>query len=243
MTAPIDHIAEKQRQDFYDQQNEVAGRETGRRARFLPNATSSVEAERKKREERQFRTQLEMLLKDPIYRAKYESVMDTLRDAERATEAALANLERFISSAEQALAEIEKRAARLPDGTRVYRDDEGAIRREDGSIVEGDLAATILWNGDEPSYEEWLTHRDHLAALNDQHHQAEVYQNDILGAARDRMEDPDKPPTVEELDDILANIEQNMPTIVREQKADTSLATEQTVKPTAISLPDLGKMP
>lgn len=130
MTAPRDPTETLRRQEFDDLQNEIAGRETGRQARFLPGRNQTSEQERKKREARAFQKQLDLLLQDPIYRAKYEKVMDTLRDAERATEAALARLDGLIEDAQSALQDMADRAARLPDGTRVFRDADEPVEHQ-----------------------------------------------------------------------------------------------------------------
>jgi hypothetical protein len=82
-------LTARQRRDVEDLNNEIAGRDVGRRARFLSGERSTTETERKNREARAFQNRLLELLDDPVYRAKYEIVMTTLNDADRATEAAL----------------------------------------------------------------------------------------------------------------------------------------------------------
>ncbi|WP_299919454.1 hypothetical protein [uncultured Roseobacter sp.] len=142
-----------QRRDFDDLQNEIAGRETGRRARFLKDGPGS-EAAKKKERDTQHRelTRLAQLLNDPVYRAKYDSVLQQLSDAEQATEAAIDKLTDQIDDAQSELNDMMNNAARLPDGTRVFRDADGVVGREDSSVVEDHLADTILWTGNEPSF-------------------------------------------------------------------------------------------
>ncbi|MEM6890780.1 MAG: hypothetical protein AAGA74_16220 [Pseudomonadota bacterium] len=79
----------RQRRDAEDLNNEIAGRDVGRRARFLNAEARSPEAERKKREARAFHNRLLEMLNDPIYRAKYERVLQILSDAEQATQSAI----------------------------------------------------------------------------------------------------------------------------------------------------------
>ena len=64
------------------------------------------------------------------------------------------------------------------------------------------------------------------------------YQIDVLGRARDRMNDPDNPPSKEELDRIRKDIEDNMPKAVQQyMPAEQSAAPpEQTA---GIELPKL----
>ena len=243
MTAPRDPTETLRRQEFDDLQNEIAGRETGRRARFLPGRSQMSEQERKERDARAFQTQLDLLLQDPIYRAKYEKVMERLREAERATEAALVKLDRLIEQNQIALNDMEDRAARLPDGTRVFRDANGAVRQQDGTIVEDELAATILWRGDEPSYEEWRDQSQSLAGLRIQRRETETYQNDVLGSARNRMTDEDDPPSLSELDGILGDMGAKMPDIVREELVQPDAAPTQEIEAVRIAIPTLAGKP
>lgn len=239
MTAPRDPTETLRRQEFDDLQNEIAGRETGRQARFLPGRSRMSEQERKEREARAFQTQLDLLLQDPIYRAKYEKVMDTLRDAERATEAALARLDGLIEDAQSTLQDMEDRAARLPDGTRVFRDADGVVRRKDGSVVDDELAETILWRGDEPSYEDWVAGETQLDDLQGHRRDAEGFQNDVLGSARDRMEDEDNPPSLDELDGLLDNIQSQMPSHVAAEIATDMPTADIPTAPSQIAIPKI----
>lgn len=143
ITSDQKEIAARQRREFDDLQNEIAGRETGRRARFLKDGPSS-EAAKKKERDAQHRalTRLAQLLNDPIYRTKYDSVLQLLSGAEQATEAAIDQLENQIDAAQSELGDMMNNAARLPHGTRVFRDADGVVRCEDGSAVEDHLAET-----------------------------------------------------------------------------------------------------
>lgn len=241
MNLPIDDkdLAARRRRDFDDLQNEIAGRETGRRTRFLPNSASAEEAKRKDREARAFRSHLAALLADPIYRAKHEAAMSTLRKAETATDTALQYIEDALAHSQTSLAAIQDKAARLPDGSRVYKDANGNVRREDGSIVDPVQGDTIIWSGNEPSFEEYRAAAEAIDVLEQGKRDVEGYQNDVLGPARDRVTDEDNPPSLEELDEIIKDIETAMPEIVQEHvpKAD-DVAPD--VATSSITLPKLG---
>lgn len=227
------------RVEFDDLQNEIAGRETGRRTRFLRDGPGA-EAARKKRET-QFRelTRLAQLLNDPIYRAKYGGVLQLLSEAERATEAAIERLSNQINAVQAEIDDMRDNAARLPDGTRVFRDANGVVRREDGSVVEDHLVDTILWTGNEPSFEDVQDAKDHLNGLQAQLDAANGYQNDVLGTARDKINDPDDPPSLGELDDIESDIQTEMPKVVREHLSQSQAAAPK-VATQGIVLPKLG---
>lgn len=222
-----------------DLQNEIAGRETGRQARFLPEDPRSAEAKRKAREARAFRSRLAELLADPVYRETYDRVRLSLGEAERAADAVLLELEAHLRDAEAHLQDIQDRAARLPDGTRVYRDAEGNVRREDGSVVDPVLVDTIIWRDGEPSYEEYMAQQDQLDALRAQHGDVAGYRGD-LGAMRDRVEDPDDPPNLDELEGILADIEAGMPKVVKQKTGEPEAAQSAPKQLSANMLPDLG---
>ena len=222
MTVPVDPKEAardtKRRQDSDDFQNELAGRETGRQQRFFPDDERSPRAERKKQgSEQAFRSMLDMLLADPVYRARYEQVMTRLREAEQATEAALDRISHQIGETQDTLQDMEDRAARLPDGTMVFRDANGVVRRADGSVVEAYLVDTILWTGNEPGYEDYRAQQDRLAGLEESRAEVERYRDDVLGPARDRVTDDSDPPSLDELDGIIADIETNMPSAVRDE--------------------------
>lgn len=240
-TSDQKEITTRQRQEFDDLQNEIAGRETGRRTRFLRDGPGS-DAEKKKEREAQRRalTRLAQLLNDPVYRAKYDGVLQLLSEAERATEAAIEHLTEQISAAQTELGEMMENAARLPDGTRVFRDEDGVVRREDGSIVEDHLAETIIWTGKEPSFEDVQAAKDRLNGLQDALDAASGYQNDVLGPARDKITDPDDPPSLGDLDDIEDDIlSQMLESVQRHMPAATDPAPDNS-KSAEVALPPLG---
>lgn len=242
MEIPSDQkeIAATQRREFDDLQNEIAGRETGRRARFLRDGPGS-EAAKKKERDAQHRelTRLAQLLNDPIYRTKYDSVRQLLSDAEQATEAAIEQLETQIDAARSELDDMMDNAARLPDGTRVFRDADGVVRREDGSVVEDHLVETILWTGNEPSFEDIQDAKNRLDDLQAALDAANGYQNDVLGTARDRITDPDNLPSLDDLDDIENDIRSKMPKVVQDHMPQTEAAAPA-VATQSIGLPKLG---
>lgn len=204
--------AKFRRRERDDLADELAGRENGRIKRLdhpgeaPPN--SKKEQERKRRESAASMTQLQVLLNDLVYRALYNETFDQLRAAEAATEAALETAHDALSQADTALEDTLANAARLPGGTRVFRDADGNIRTEDGEIVSGPDAETIVWNGGEPSYEELLARRKASEETRQRVNDLLRYQNDVLGRARDRMEDPDNPPSPDELKQIQDDIEE-----------------------------------
>ncbi|MEM6900866.1 MAG: hypothetical protein AAF583_13995 [Pseudomonadota bacterium] len=208
-------------------------------SRFLPRDNNSPEALRKRRSEAVYRSLLEILLEDPIYRARYDEVRQALTSALMATEQALAVIASEIEQAIDTKEDLRGKAARLPDGTRVYRDAKGKIRREDGSIVDDTLAATIIWTGQEPGFEEMQAAENALAALQAQQDDLDAFQNNVLGPPQNQMSNQDDPPTLEELDQILTDIDQLMPDRVRFERESPQPTPAQPATTPKISIPTL----
>ncbi|MEM6890781.1 MAG: hypothetical protein AAGA74_16215 [Pseudomonadota bacterium] len=148
-----------------------------------------------------------------------------------------------IEAAQAELSEMMNSAARLPDGTHVFRDANGVVRREDGTAVENHLAGTIIWTGHEPSFEDVQAAKDRIDGLQGQLDAANGYQNDVLGPARDRITDPENPPSLGELDDIQDSIQGSIPDAVKAHLPETVSTAAPDLNPLAVSLPDLGTKP
>lgn len=229
----------KRQRDYDDLQNEMAGRETGRAHRFLPEEARTAEGARKRRKRLAAEAQLFLMLQDLAYRERYEAVSAALSTAMQATDAVLARLETQILAAQIDVDALTGRAARLPDRTRIYRDAQGVVRREDGSAVDDTLVATIIWTGNEPSFETFTAAQDHLAGLKADREDVTDYQNDVLGPAFDRITDKHDPPSLEELNAILDRVETRMPHAVsRELDREQSEAAAPS-RTSAIALPPL----
>ncbi len=117
------------------------------------------------------------------------------------------------------------------------------MRRADGSSVDDTLAATILWDGSEPSYEAYRIAQDRLSILMTDQRVIERYQTDVLGRARGRMMDEDNPPSFEDLDAIRQSIERDMPDQVRIHMPDANAPTQAQPAFSAAMVPDLGSSP
>lgn len=188
--------------NFDDLQNELAGREVGRVRRFLPGediGPDGVKKDKGLEVELLALSALEKMMQDPEYAALYERVSDLLSRAEEATQAALDEAETELNGANEAMDETMAGANRLPDGTAVFKDKDGTIRTEDGRIVEGEEAEGIVWKDKAPSYEEYLARKQAVEETRRRIEELRRYQVEVLGRARDRMNDHDNPPTPEEL--------------------------------------------
>jgi len=227
--------ADKQREDNYDFNNEIAGRDTGKISRFIDEKEKMRRAGRSRNDtaERVLQTQLQMLLDDPVYASAYNNVMDMLREAEQRTQAAIDDTERDLAQNDQELEDIQSRASTLPDGTRVYRDANGDVFNEDGEQIHAPETDAIVWREDNPSHEEYLANRERDTTLRDYLDRLRDYQTRVLGTTRDRMMNPDDPPSLDDLDGIEDSIlDQEPPSKLHESEDNIgkALATDNVIE-------------
>ena len=202
------------REDQRDFNAELAGLDTGRTARF--HSAAFVEDRQQGRsgtsssgkdKQREKLSRLQMLLaSNPAYMRAYEGTFKSLRDAESHADDALAELLAAHAKAQRELHDMRERAARLPDGRRVFRDENGQVWDEQGTPVNDADAATIEWRGNEPTREEFegqRTYTDKLARGIDEVRGIQV----DLGEIHEEMTDQDNPPTKERVDELHERVE------------------------------------
>lgn len=187
--------------NFHDLQNEIAGRNVGRIECFLPDGAKSADASGKAKQERaQDLTRLQLaLMSDPAYAALYRETTQALNDAQSRLDRLLEQVQREIEATHTALEDMRNRAARLEDGTHVYRDKNGAVHSEDGQIIDDARAEGIVWRGDEPTYESMQDARERAERLQDIEHDIRSGQAEI-GDMQSGMENEDDPKSAEELE-------------------------------------------
>ena len=213
---------------FSDHQAAIAGRETGRILPRIGQNTSDAESGSSKRfaDTVDLLTNLQVMLQDPEYAKAYTRVKGLLNEAERLTENALIE-------AEAALEEIVARAVKLSDDRAVFKDKDGNVRTEDGAIVDVAIAAGIDWPDDAPSFEDYEQRKQRVDGLRE-------YQVDVLGNARDELEDEENPPSKERLDELEREIETGLKTFELQSNHQNEPRAIQNDASADISLPTLG---
>ncbi|QEW21483.1 hypothetical protein LA6_003694 [Marinibacterium anthonyi] len=192
----------KHAQDFDDLQNEMAGRDVGQIERFLPGtAMGSRASERKRAERAEALTRLQLLMADKFYAQQHALTVQHLNDAQDRLDTVLERVQREIELTELTLDEKRDRAARLEDGTRVYRDQHGNVRTEAGDKISDDLADGVVWNGSEPTYESIQADHDRIERLRAIESDAHAGQGRI-GGLRNDLDNEDDPPSTEDMDSI-----------------------------------------
>ena len=232
----------KRIQDLKDLNDELAGRETGRIKRYL-GATSADDPSSPNNRHRASSVSIldQLMISDPIYRDMHHRTSQALAHAQNRLDQARDRFASMRQETETELEDMKARAARLPDGAAVFRDKNGAVRREDGSIVDQTLADTVLWRGDEPSYEDWKAANERLERLEEKEREVEAAQQEI-GEMQDRLQDADNPPSPEEMEDmqahadeILSGLESNLSAI---SAAPTKSPSQSPAGPTEPAITD-----
>ncbi len=196
----------------HDHGNEMAGRDVPRQKRFFNGDGGSAKADEKRRRERRFRDALEeMLWRDQEYRALYEDLGDKLGEAETTADVAIADLQSRIAAFDDRIDDMLDRAARLPDGRRVFRFADGRVEDEFGATVSPDIADGIVWPPNAPGGEEYFGAIEERNELQTHLEQWLDYRNNTLGGIRDRYDDRNDPMEKGDLKDALEQIETDRP--------------------------------
>ncbi|WP_072377304.1 hypothetical protein [Hyphomicrobium sp. NDB2Meth4] len=233
----------KRREDDADLKAEMAGLPNGKMARFLGedhrderrHGRSSGDARKTENLSR-----LQMLLaSNPAYARAYTQTLDELGDAEDATDRAIAKAQADLEAAQAQLQRTLDKAAKLPDGTRVFRDARGEVWNERRERVGDEAAAGIEWRGDEPAYEQFLedseSAKDRLTRLEG----LQGFRVDTLGRIRDRMMDRDNPLTEHELHSAQTDMRNGLKRFEIAPPVSMRAAIEP-VATSSLPVPDLG---
>ena len=195
---------QKRQQDLDDLNNEMAGRDVGRQRRFLHDRDPQ-HIEERKREDKHRHDMLMQMMRDAEYAAAYQRAWDALDNAQDAlSEALIENAEETERLAE-ALDAITDQAARLPDGSPVFRAADGSLRDADGNRLRSDaLPASLTIPEDAPSYEDYASARDALHSARMRGQELARIQTEVIDPARDRVEAGGM--TAEELDELTRHL-------------------------------------
>ena len=184
----------KDHQDFVDLQNEISGADTGRMRKFLnPDDDRTPEGKRKKAEREQIRRTLEDLMRDPEYARLYVTLGDRLGIAETEADTGLATIQQMLEAAQQDVIDMEANTAHDPDGQAVFQYADGRVVYADGTDVDPDIAAGIIWPEGAPSAEDYLAAKDRVQSLQNSLRDWTTYRYDVLGDMRDRYDDKANP--------------------------------------------------
>lgn len=202
------------KQEFQDQQHEVAGLETGRQSRFGVGLARKLELKEEKAREQAFQDALDRLLQDAEYRALYEELGNRLSEAEMKADQMITMLEKALIDLDESIADMETNAAKGPDGAPVFRTSDGRVVDTNGKALPPEIAEGIIWPPNAPTAEDYFAAKTHRGELTNSLEEWQGYRNDTLGGIRDRHEDRDNPQTIEGLERDLDAIETARPEIL-----------------------------
>ncbi|NOR63885.1 MAG: hypothetical protein GQ535_15535 [Rhodobacteraceae bacterium] len=231
----------KQAQDFDDLQNEMAGREVGRISRFLTgDEHGPMAAEKRRAKWNATLTNLQIMMNDLEYAQLYRDTETKLRETQSTLDSALERVQHMKIGAEAALSETLEHAARLPDGRRVFKDQVDQVLFENGDQVDADLAATVVWNGSEPGYEEMRAQSD---AVNDLIVlEADIYTGQAeIGDMQERMADENDPVTEEQMPEFQERSNEIGADVTSKLQAYTNSTPVNTAAP--FSAPEIIEIP
>ncbi|MCK5590326.1 MAG: hypothetical protein KAI72_00070 [Candidatus Pacebacteria bacterium] len=194
----------KAEEDNRDYNNEIAGRDVGRIKRFLSEAGHDSLEERKGKKSRESLSFLDiLLLTDPVYAALYADVMERIEEIDKAIIKTLASLDQRISILEKRMTNIEDRAYRLNDGTRVYRGENDIAYTENGHVLSTQETSTITWQSHNASWKERYSTSVKLDHVYHKKEGVETYRDEVFQDVKDHMSDPDNLPDKDELQNIF----------------------------------------
>ncbi|MEM7173276.1 MAG: hypothetical protein AAF530_24145 [Pseudomonadota bacterium] len=232
----------QQKKDFDDHQNSMAGRDTGRLKRTFTGAASRGPSDLRNKLSNttaQMST-LDMLLTDPLFAARHATVSDLLAQAENSINSALAELQNEIVRVRGNLQDTLDNANRLPDGTRVFRDADGNVYTEAGRLVGAEEVGAIEWKENAPLYEDFLRQKNAVETLVEKIERLMRFRIDVLGKARHQLNDPDDPPSLDDLDEIEKDIREASARIFEHDEAIENTPEETHRRVSNIKLPLLG---
>jgi len=166
---------------------------------------------------------------DPAYAVLYRDTVDLVNDYGMRAEAALAEAEQVLNKAQIDHDLILGKAARLPDGRYVFKILDGKMYDQDGYLVDGPDADGIIWPDDTPSYEDYLSSKK---TVSDAKHNVQLWQDyliEVIGVTRDRLNDPENPPTPDELRDWQEKIVDEFPRAMNQQAVNIPSMADENV--------------
>lgn len=208
---------------------EQAGVLSGRLGRSLPagHGSDPAAAKAKARREADQKTALDLAMLDETYAARFNLFMGLLSSAETDTQSALEAAEAVVRESKEALSDIQDRANQLADGKRVYLSAiDGEVYTEDGQAVSPEERASIVLKDGAPTREEFQRAEKALTEAETRADEVRRFQAD-LGEMRERMNDPDNPPSMDNMDVWTDRIE------TFENRMNDKLSPTETASPTS----------
>lgn len=219
-------------QDVADYHDAIAGRDVGRIGKNFtrPDADPQTGEKSKEASSRLQHALDWLLLNDANYATVHNAAMRVLVDAENSVADGLTEIVEALANARRTLEEMEDRAARLADGTLVFRNASGDVLTVDSHPVPDEDAAGVEWTGAKSTYEEYRAQRDRIEGLERAERELRGIETE-LGDIRGELTDQQEPPSedrVGELEDRASELGERIDA-VRAQVEQSISSPEQNV--------------
>lgn len=161
--------------DSDDLNNEITGQNTGRQSRFgIEHAKGQFEIQKQRD-----RDTLQNILLNDALQIAYETAIRTLHQTQEIVYEALIDASGKLEISQQNHDTLLKRASTLPEGTRVFLDDDGTTYTEQGRALSEDEFLEIDWQEDSPSWETFKKSRDELVTAQKRYNDIAQYNTRV----------------------------------------------------------------
>ncbi|MEM8987399.1 MAG: hypothetical protein AAGC95_11825, partial [Pseudomonadota bacterium] len=190
---------------FDDLNLEIAGQDVGRSSRFLPeDRKGKADADQRKEQEastRRMISKLQEWLNDPEYAAAWNRADTVLDNLQTKLTKLSDQLAERIERLEDVVGGLEDNTATTDDSALVFRNAEGQLVGSDGEPLSPDDAAKVTNSEHAQSYEQYRDAQDALRKAREKQDRYSDMQRDVQ-RWRDRLNDPDNPMTLEEIEEM-----------------------------------------
>ncbi len=206
----------------------------------------TIQREEKERATQHALATLEFLLQnDPAYAALHQETGQALLGAQTRLDELAHVAQEALEAAQADLDAALQGAAQLPDGRHVFRNQNGDVFFLNGSRVADEDAASVLWRGNEPTFEEVTALNERVIRLGDILTDIQIGQVDI-GDMQERLEDENDPPSADELrgmqeraDSIVSGLEERLDAENTRSFARPTDPSVQNAASVSLSVPEL----
>lgn len=197
-------VASGRKTEIRDYNLALSGVEAGQQQRFVSEEHSpQAQEEKKAKEYAALSALMRRLMNDPTYAAYYNETMEMLTEAEKAADQAMAYFAAQRAETQRALQEMLESATYLKGHGAVFKDEHGAVRLLDGTVIDDPvLLDSIVWKDNSPSYEDAARIWDQDRHVETSFEDSKRYRYETLGDVRETMEDEDGKVSTKDMEQI-----------------------------------------
>ncbi|SIS41861.1 hypothetical protein SAMN05421686_101115 [Thalassolituus maritimus] len=220
----------RREKDLDDYHNELMGNDVGRIQRFgFEHGRQEAAADEKRK-----KSAFEQMMFNEVYRAAWESAMDAVNRAENAVYEALIQASYDLSAAETSYNDLLKQATTTTDGTKVFCDKDGNVYTEDGEPLPAEIAESLVWDDNAPTWEEYSASKENLTNAQSRYGEVNAKSGRLV-EIREELTDENNPASIERIHELTQDALDLQESLDNEVRKETSL--EQSMKP--VIAPDL----